>query len=139
MDPDDFPVSEDDISTNRYVSLVAKTNNTDLAIDGEEVKVLVSFSDGIVLLQTDKPIYTPQHSLEYTRGIFNEVLSIFSVSFTLLGVDVFYSLQKTRFSSTMFPEWKQGLEDIFGKSPSPDCFSLLLFLALFTKSFRTIT
>ena len=32
-----------------------------------------------------------------------------------------------------------GLEDIFGKSPSPDCFSLLLFLALFTKSFRTIT
>ncbi|XP_074624283.1 complement C3-like isoform X1 [Acropora palmata] len=67
LDPDDFPVNEDDISTNRYVSLVAKTNNTDLAIDGEEVKVLVSFSDGIVLLQTDKPIYTPQHSLEYTR------------------------------------------------------------------------
>ncbi|XP_015756257.1 PREDICTED: complement C3-like [Acropora digitifera] len=87
LDPDDFPVNEDDISTNRYVSLVAKTNNTDLAIDGEEVKVLVSFSDGIVLLQTDKPIYTPQHSLEYTRGIFNEVLSIVSVSFTLLGVD----------------------------------------------------
>ena len=104
MDPDDFPVSEDDISTNRYVSLVAKTNNTDLAIDGEEVNVLVSFSDGIVLLQTDKPIYTPQHSLEYTRGIFNEVLSIVSVSFTFLGVDVFYSLQKTRFSSTLFPE-----------------------------------
>lgn len=86
MDPDDFTVNEDDISTNRYVSLVAKTNNTDLAIDGEEVKVLVSFSDGIVLLQTDKPIYTPQHSVEYTRGIFNEVLSIVSVSFTLLGV-----------------------------------------------------
>lgn len=96
MDPDDFPVNEDDISTNRYVSLVAKTNNTDLAIDGEEVKVLVSFSDGIVLLQTDKPIYTPQHSLEYTRGIFNEVLSIVSVSFTLLGVDVFYSTCKNR-------------------------------------------
>ncbi|KAK2565842.1 C3 and PZP-like alpha-2-macroglobulin domain-containing protein 8 [Acropora cervicornis] len=41
LDPDDFPVNEDDISTNRYVSLVAKTNNTDLAIDGEEVTVVV--------------------------------------------------------------------------------------------------
>ena len=95
-------MNEDDISTNRYVSLVAKTNDTDLAIDSEEVKVLVSFSDGIVLLQTDKPIYTPQHSLEYTRGIFHGVLSIVSVSSTLLGVDVSYSLQKSRFSRISF-------------------------------------
>lgn len=120
MDPDDFPVNEDEISTNRYVSLVAKTNNTDLAIDGEEVKVLVSFSDGIVLLQTDKPIYTPQHSLEYTRGIFNEVLLIVSVSFTLLGVDVFLQyMQKSRFlriPSTLFRKWMNKTLEIFLKN-----------------------
>ena len=60
---------QDDISTKRYAYLVANTNDTELTID-KEVKVLVSFSDGVVLLQTDKPIYTPQQSesLEYTRG-----------------------------------------------------------------------
>ena len=60
---------EDDMATNRHAYLVAKTNNTDLIIQ-KEVKVLVSFLDGIVLLQTDKPIYTPQQSgsLEYTKG-----------------------------------------------------------------------
>ncbi|XP_068695726.1 LOW QUALITY PROTEIN: venom factor-like [Montipora foliosa] len=71
LDPDDFPMDgadQDDISTKRYAYLVAETNETELTID-KEVKVLVSYSDGIVLLQTDKPIYTPQQSesLEYTR------------------------------------------------------------------------
>ena len=72
LDPIDFPVDiddDDDVSTNRYAYLIVKTNNSDVNID-KEVKVLVSFSDGIVLLQTDKPIYTPQQSgsLEYTKG-----------------------------------------------------------------------
>ena len=65
MDVDD----DDDVSTNRYVSLIAKSNDSDVIIN-KEAKVLVSFLDGIVLLQTDKPIYTPQQSssLEYAKG-----------------------------------------------------------------------
>lgn len=61
--------NDDDISTNRYAFLVAKSNDSDVIID-KEAKVLVSFLDGVVLLQTDKPIYTPKQSgsLEYTRG-----------------------------------------------------------------------
>ncbi|XP_078346612.1 venom factor-like [Oculina patagonica] len=71
LDPRDFPVDindDDDISTNRYAFLVAKTNDSDVIID-KEAKVLVSFLDGVVLLQTDKPIYTPRQggSLEYTK------------------------------------------------------------------------
>jgi len=68
----DFPLDttdDDDMATNRYVYLIAKTNDSDVFID-KEVKVLVSFVDGVVLLQTDKPIYTPQErgSLEYMKG-----------------------------------------------------------------------
>lgn len=78
MDVDD----DDDVSTNRYVSLIAKSNDSDVIIN-KEAKVLVSFLDGIVLLQTDKPIYTPQQSssLEYAKGdsdfshVKNEVLT----------------------------------------------------------------
>ncbi|KAJ7360397.1 hypothetical protein OS493_017030 [Desmophyllum pertusum] len=71
LSPEDFPVdidNDDDISTNRYAFLVAKSNDSDVIID-KEAKVLVSFLDGVVLLQTDKPIYTPKQSgsLEYTR------------------------------------------------------------------------
>ena len=73
MDAKDFPVDiddDDDVSTNRYAFLVAKTNDSDVIID-KGAKVLVSFLDGVVLLQTDKPIYTPRQSgsLEYTKGI----------------------------------------------------------------------
>ena len=72
MNPRDFPVDitdDDDMATNRYAFLIAKTNDSHVIID-KEVKILVSFLDGIVLLQTDKPIYTPQQSgsLEYTKG-----------------------------------------------------------------------
>lgn len=58
-----------DLATHRYVSLVAKSNDSDVTTN-KEAKVLVSFLDGIVLLQTDKPIYTPQQSssLEYAKG-----------------------------------------------------------------------
>lgn len=65
MDIDD----DDDVSTNRYAFLVAKSNDSDVIID-KGAKVLVSFLDGVVLLQTDKPIYTPRQSgsLEYTKG-----------------------------------------------------------------------
>ena len=65
MDIDD----DDDVSTNRYAFLVAKSNDSDVII-GKSAKVLVSFLDGVVLLQTDKPIYTPRQSgsLEYTKG-----------------------------------------------------------------------
>ena len=60
---------DDDVSTNRYAFLVAKSNDSDVIID-KNAKVLVSFLDGVVLLQTDKPIYTPRQSdsLEYTKG-----------------------------------------------------------------------
>lgn len=72
LNQQDFPLDttdDDDMATNRYVYLIAKTNDSDVFID-KEVKVLVSFLDGVVLLQTDKPIYTPQQrgSLEYTKG-----------------------------------------------------------------------
>lgn len=68
----DFPLDttdDDDMAINRYAYLIANTNDSDILID-KEVKVLVSFLDGVVLLQTDKPIYTPQQSgtLEYTKG-----------------------------------------------------------------------
>ena len=65
MDIDD----DDDVSTNRYAFLVAKSNDSDVIID-KGAKVLVSFLDGVVLLQTNKPIYTPlkSGSLEYTKG-----------------------------------------------------------------------
>lgn len=67
----DFPLDttdDDDMATNRYAYLIAKTNDSGVFID-KEVKVLVSFLDGVVLVQTDKPIYTPQQSgsLEYTK------------------------------------------------------------------------
>lgn len=61
LNQQDFPLDttdDDDMATNRYVYLIAKTNDSDVFID-KEVKVLVSFLDGVVLLQTDKPIYTP--------------------------------------------------------------------------------
>ena len=72
MDAKDFPVDiddDDDVSTNRYAFLVAKSNDSNVIID-KGAKVLVSFLDGVVLLQTDKPIYTPRQSgsLEYTKG-----------------------------------------------------------------------
>lgn len=72
MDAKDFPVDiddDDDVSTNRYAFLVAKSNDSDVIIK-KDAKVLVSFLDGVVLLQTDKPIYTPRQSgsLEYTKG-----------------------------------------------------------------------
>ena len=72
LDPKDFPVDvtdDKDLATHRYVSLVAKSNDSDVTTN-KEAKVLVSFLDGIVLLQTDKPIYTPQQSssLEYAKG-----------------------------------------------------------------------
>ena len=72
MDAKDFPVDiddDDDVSTNRYAFLMAKSNDSDVIID-KSAKVLVSFLDGVVLLQTDKPIYTPRQSgsLEYTKG-----------------------------------------------------------------------
>lgn len=71
LDPKDFPVDvtdDKDLATHRYVSLVAKSNDSDVTTN-KEAKVLVSFLDGIVLLQTDKPIYTPQQSssLEYAK------------------------------------------------------------------------
>ena len=86
MDPEDFPVdvtNDDDMSTSRFAYLVASTNDSDVSI-GKEAKILVSFVDGIVLLQTDKPIYTPQQSgsLEYTRGIHKIInLIFFSIYF----------------------------------------------------------
>ena len=80
LDPKDFPVDvtdDKDLATHRYVSLVAKSNDSDVTTN-KEAKVLVSFLDGIVLLQTDKPIYTPQQSssLEYAKGESNIIFPI---------------------------------------------------------------
>ena len=62
--------NEDVTSAKRFVYLVAKSNDSDMTIS-KHVKVLVSFLDGIVLLQTDKPIYTPRqtYTMGYTSGI----------------------------------------------------------------------
>ncbi|PFX30398.1 Complement C3 [Stylophora pistillata] len=86
LDPKDFPVDvtdEDDLATHRYVSLVAKSNDSDVTTN-KEAKVLVSFLDGIVLLQTDKPIYTPQQSssLEYARGFITQIFGLSEFALT---------------------------------------------------------
>lgn len=57
VNPGDLPDQDSDIS--QYVYLVAKSDDAHLRFQ-KETKVLLSYQDGLVLIQTDKPIYTPK-------------------------------------------------------------------------------
>ena len=56
VDPKHVPVQ--DLEFNQYLYLVAMSSDPQLFIF-KKVKILLSYMDKIVLLQTDKPIYTP--------------------------------------------------------------------------------
>ena len=45
----------------QFVYLVAKSDNAHFSFH-KEAKILLSYKDGMVLIQTDKPIYTPRQS-----------------------------------------------------------------------------
>ncbi|RMX57629.1 hypothetical protein pdam_00015728 [Pocillopora damicornis] len=101
LDPKDFPVDvtdDKDLATHRYVSLVAKSNDSDVTTN-KEAKVLVSFLDGIVLLQTDKPIYTPQQSssLEYAKV---------KIRIICLGFDLKPKKEKKNPQGVVVQRWK---------------------------------
>ena len=45
----------------QYVYLVAKSDDAHFSFH-KEAKILLSYKDGMVFIQTDKPIYTPRQS-----------------------------------------------------------------------------
>ena len=59
MNPQDLP---DGSSVDKqYVYLVAKSDDAHFQFKKEAV-ILLSYKDGMVFIQTDKPIYTPRQS-----------------------------------------------------------------------------
>ena len=59
MKPEDLP----DINSvdKQYVYLVAKSDDGHFQFQ-KEAKILLSYRDGMVFIQTDKPVYTPRQS-----------------------------------------------------------------------------
>lgn len=59
VDPKDLP----DVNSvdKQYVYLVAKSDDGHFQFH-KEAKILLSYRDGMVFIQTDKPVYTPRQS-----------------------------------------------------------------------------
>ncbi|CAH1241049.1 C3 [Branchiostoma lanceolatum] len=60
VNPDNLPEST---ATKRYVYVVAKSDDPQLTFQ-KEAQVLLSFQQGYVFVQTDKPIYTPNQKVK---------------------------------------------------------------------------
>ena len=59
MEPKDLP--DTNSVDKQYVYLVAKSDDGHFQFQ-KEAKILLSYRDGMVFIQTDKPIYTPRQS-----------------------------------------------------------------------------
>ena len=59
VDPKDLP--DTNSVDKQYVYLVAKSDDGHFQFH-KEAKILLSYKDGMVFIQTDKPIYTPRQS-----------------------------------------------------------------------------
>ena len=57
VEPKDLP--DTNSVDKQYVYLVAKSDDSHFQFQ-REAKILLSYRDGMVFLQTDKPIYTPR-------------------------------------------------------------------------------
>ena len=57
VEPKDLP--DTNSVDKQYVYLVAKSDDSHFQFQ-KEAKILLSYTDGMVFLQTDKPIYTPR-------------------------------------------------------------------------------
>ena len=57
--PEDLP--DTNSVDKQYVYLVAKSDDGHFQFN-KEAKILLSYRDGMVFIQTDKPIYTPRQS-----------------------------------------------------------------------------
>jgi len=57
--PDDLP--DKDSVDKQFVYLVAKSDDAHFQFQ-KEAKILLSYRNGMVFIQTDKPIYTPRQS-----------------------------------------------------------------------------
>nr|BAH22724.1 complement component C3 precursor [Nematostella vectensis] len=62
VDPADLP--DQGSQDKQYVYLVAQCDDPKLKFK-KEVKVLLSYRDGVILIQTDKPIYTPDQTVKF--------------------------------------------------------------------------
>ena len=59
MKPEDLPDTAS--ADKQYVYLVAKSDDGHFQFH-KEARILLSYKDGMVFIQTDKPIYTPKQS-----------------------------------------------------------------------------
>ena len=83
MEPKDLP----DINSldKQYVYLVAKSDDAHFQFH-KEAKILLSYRDGMVFIQTDKPMYTPRQT-----GSYENLISLyFSVSKIFNNLSVFF-------------------------------------------------
>ena len=67
VEPEDLP--DTNSVDKQYVYLVAKSDDGHFQFH-KEAKILLSYNDGMVFIQTDKPIYTPRQSGRYCRITF---------------------------------------------------------------------
>ena len=66
MDPQDL--SDPSSVDKQYIYLIAKSDDGHFQFH-KEAKILLSYKDGVVFIQTDKPVYTPRQSGKMLRLI----------------------------------------------------------------------
>ncbi|RMX42632.1 hypothetical protein pdam_00010273 [Pocillopora damicornis] len=96
----------------RYVYLIAKSDDGHFQFH-KEVKILLSFKNGMVFIQTDKPIYTPKQKDNFDgRGIISKELLL--SNFIILGnwtVTATYGHQNIYNTSVQFEVKEYGFFD----------------------------